>query len=197
MPRSLGVLHLLLAGLELPLAHRRQHLEIGVERGDADLEADLVVALAGAAVRDVLGLVAVRLDDEVLDDDRARHRREQRVLVLVQRVGAQGLGEELLDVLLADVLDDGLHRTDVQRLLTHELQVLTLLADVDRERDDIDVVMLLEPLDGDRGVQSAGVCEYNLVPSHESSFRVRHSGRTCGRCELPVSTCQDAGPGTG
>ena len=119
-----------------------------------------------------LRLVAVRLLDEVLDDDRAAHRREQRVLVLVQRVGAKGLGEELLDVLLADVLDDGLDRADGQRLLAHELQVLALLADVDRKRDDVDVVMLLEPLDGDRGVESAGVCEYDLVPSHESSFRV-------------------------
>ena len=82
----------------------RQHLEVRVERGDAHLEADLVVALAGAAVRDVLRPVAMRLLDEVLHDDGPAHRREQRVLVLVERVGLQRLGEELLDVLLAHVL---------------------------------------------------------------------------------------------
>ena len=34
------------------VADRREHLEVRRERADADLEADLVVALAGAAVRD-------------------------------------------------------------------------------------------------------------------------------------------------
>ena len=180
----LGVHHLLLARLELPLAHGCEHFEIGVERGDAHLEAHLVVALAGAAVRDVLGLMSVRLDDEVLDDDRPRHRREKRILVLVQRVGPERLGEELLDVLLAHVLDDGLDGPDRQRLLAHELEVLSLLANVDGKRDDVDVVVLLEPLDGHRGVQTARIREYYLVPSHESSFRVVPAGRACGRREL-------------
>ena len=71
------------------------------------------------------------------------HRREQRVLVLVERVGLERLGEELLDVLLAHVLDDRLDRADAERLLAHELEVLALLAHVDRERDDVEVVVLL------------------------------------------------------
>ena len=76
------------------------------------------------------------------------------------------LGEELLDVLLAHVLHDGLDRADVERLLAHELEVLALLADVDGERDDVEVLLLGEPLDGDGGVEPAGVCEYALVLAH-------------------------------
>ena len=129
-PTFLGVGHLLIAGLELPLAHRREHFEVRVERSDAHLETDLVVALPGASVRDVLGLVAVRLDHKMLHDDRPRHRREERILVLVERIGPQRLGQELLDVLLTDVLDDGLDRADRERLLPDELEILSLLSDV-------------------------------------------------------------------
>ena len=94
------------------------------------LEAHLVVALARAAVADEPGSVMVRLLDQMLDDDRARERRDQRVLVLVERVGLERLGKELLDVLLAHVEHDGLDRADVERLLPHELEVLALLANV-------------------------------------------------------------------
>ena len=127
-----------------------------------------------------LRLVPVRLLDEVLHDDRADHRADERVLVLVERVRLERLGDELLDVLLAHVLDDRLDRADPERLLAHELEVLTLLAHVDRKRDDVDVVVLLQPPDGDRGVQTTGVCEYDFLPSHE-----RASSSRSARCAAP------------
>jgi hypothetical protein len=42
-------------GLEVPLAPRRDHLDVGLQRIIAELEADLVVALAGRAVADGVG----------------------------------------------------------------------------------------------------------------------------------------------
>ena len=89
-----------------PLAHGRDDLELGVERADAGLKAHLVVALAGAAVRDVLGAVLVRDVHEVLGDQRAGQRGKQRVDALVLAVGPDCLGKDLLGVLGTHV--DGL-----------------------------------------------------------------------------------------
>ena len=166
MPRSLGVVHLLLARLELPLAHRSEHLEVGIERCDAHLEAHLVVALAGAAVRDVLRLVAVRLFDEVLDDDRPAHRREERVLVLVERVGRSALARNSSTYSSRTSLTMDSTAPIVSAFWRTNSRSWRSWPDVDRERDDVDVVVLLQPLDGDRGVQTAGVCKYDLLPSH-------------------------------
>ena len=50
------------------VADRCQHLQIRRERGEPDLEAHLVVALAGAAVRDHTAVVLPCRGDQVLDD---------------------------------------------------------------------------------------------------------------------------------
>ena len=56
---------------------------------DGDVEADLVVALAGAAVGDRVGAFALGDLDEQLRDQRPRERRGQRVGALVERAGLQ------------------------------------------------------------------------------------------------------------
>ncbi len=75
-----------------PHPHRGEHLEVGGEGAHADLEAHLVVALAGAAVRDRVGAELTGRDDEVLGDHRARERGHERVLALVERVGPRARG---------------------------------------------------------------------------------------------------------
>ena len=50
----------LLVAAHLPLAHRRDHLQVGRQGGDRRLDAHLVVALAGAAVGDRVGAVLAR-----------------------------------------------------------------------------------------------------------------------------------------
>ena len=72
------------------VADRRQHLQIRCQRGESDLEAHLVVALAGAAVRDDAAAVLAGRRHQVLDDQRPADRRHQRVAVHVQRVGLDG-----------------------------------------------------------------------------------------------------------
>ena len=72
------------------------------------LEADLVVALAGAAVGDRVGAFEERDLDLVLGDDRPRHRGAEEVLPLVDRPGAERGEDVLAEELLAGVDDVGL-----------------------------------------------------------------------------------------
>ena len=51
-----------------------------------DIEADLVVALAGAAVGDRVGALALRDLDQQLCDERPGQRRGQRVRALVEGI---------------------------------------------------------------------------------------------------------------
>ena len=62
------VVDLLVARQAHPDAHRRDDLEPGVEGVDGDVEADLVVALAGAAVGDRVGALLLGDLDEQLGD---------------------------------------------------------------------------------------------------------------------------------
>ncbi|SLD05225.1 Uncharacterised protein [Mycobacteroides abscessus subsp. massiliense] len=76
----------LLAGPRV-VTHRRQYFQIGCQRGKANLEAHLIVALAGAAVGDDPATVLACRGDQVLDDQRTADRGHQRVPIHVQRVG--------------------------------------------------------------------------------------------------------------
>ncbi len=80
------VVDLLLARQAHPHAHRGDDLQPRVEGVDGHVEADLVVALAGAAVGDRVGALALGDLDEQLGDERPGERRRERVDALVQRV---------------------------------------------------------------------------------------------------------------
>ena len=100
----------LVAGQAHPHAHRRHDLEAGVERVDGDVEADLVVALAGAAVGDrVRALLLGDLDQE-LREQRPGEGGGQRVGALVHRVGLERAPDVLRDERLARVHDVRLAR---------------------------------------------------------------------------------------
>lgn len=139
------------------IAHRGQHLEIRCQRSESDLEADLVVALAGAAVRDDAAAVLAGRGHQVLDDQRPADRRHQRVAVHVEGVVADGGQAIALGEFVAGVHDDGLHRAAVQGALADDLHVFAALAEVDRHRYDLTAGLLADPADGHRGVQTAGI----------------------------------------
>ena len=135
-------------------------LQVGREGGDADLEADLVVALAGAAVGDGGGAVLAGGRDEVLDDDRPGQRRDQRVAVHVEGVGLQRrAGSTRRRTRRVASATYGLDGAAVEGALADDLQVLAALADVDGDGDDLGAGGLGDPADGDGGVQAAGVGE--------------------------------------
>ena len=115
----------------------------------------------------VLGAVLVGDVNEVLGDQRARKGREQRVDALVLAVGPDGLGQDRLGVLLAHV--DGLrgNGAHVEGLLLDPGEVLLVLANVAADGDDVEVLLLLQPLDDNGRVKTAGVREdYLLFLSH-------------------------------
>ena len=158
----LRVLQQLLARGEVPLAPRRDDLDVGHQRVGAELEADLVVALAGRAVRDRVGPGLARDLDQVLRDQRARDRRAEQVLALVDRVRAEHREHEVAHELLAQVLDEDLLHAEQLRLPARRLELLAL-ADVGGEGDDLAAVGVHQPLQDDRGVEPAGVGEHHLL----------------------------------
>ena len=85
----LRVVDLLVARQAHAHAHRRDDLEARVEGVDRDVEPHLVVALAGAPVRDRVRALALRDLDQELRDQRPGERGRQRVDALVQRVRLQ------------------------------------------------------------------------------------------------------------
>src|SRR5699024_1247188 len=159
---ALGVLDGLVTG-QGEVAHRGDALQLGSERGDRDLEADLVVALAGAAVGDGAGAELLRRLDQVLGDHRAGDRRDVRVGVHVQRVGLERRHAVLLGELVAGVGDVGLDGAAVQGALADHLEILSALAAVHRAGDDIGAGGVVDPADGHGGGEAAGEGEDDAV----------------------------------
>ena len=87
------------------VADRRQDLQVGREHVEPDLEPHLVVALAGAAVRDRVGAELARHLHDLLDDARAREPAHHRVLALVEAVRLDRVRQELRRVAV-DGVDD-------------------------------------------------------------------------------------------
>ena len=145
---------------EIPVAHRRDDGERGVQHEYRGFETHLIVALAGAAVSHVLGAELVGHRHEVLGDERPRERAHERVLVLVHGVGGHGAGEVLVGEGLPHVDDRAADGTGGERLGLDGLEALVLLAEVAHNSDDVEAVFLLQPFDAHGGVEAAGVGEH-------------------------------------
>ena len=159
------VLDLLVARPD-PVAERGDHVQAGIGRLERELEAQLVVALAGAAVHDGLRAELDRELGDRLRDHRPRERRDERVLALVEgvrldRARALLLGERGLAVDEDDVVGAG-----GASALDRRLEV-ELLADVDEHGDDLveAVPVLLQPADDAAGVEAAGEGDHR-DPAH-------------------------------
>ena len=113
---------------EVPFAPGRDHRDVGLERVVGELEAHLVVALAGRAVRDRVGADLLGDLDLLLGDQRPRDRGAEQILPLVERVGAEHREDVVAHELLAQILDEDVLRLDAeqQRLLARGLELLAL-----------------------------------------------------------------------
>src|SRR4029453_585530 len=89
------------AGVELPFPPRRDHAQVRRQGRVGQLEADLVVALAGRAVGDGVGALLRRDLHLRPGDERARDRRAQEIGALVHGVGPEHREDEAADELLA------------------------------------------------------------------------------------------------
>ena len=158
-----GVGEGVLAGPDVPLAPRGDHLQVGSEGGVGDLEADLVVALAGGAVREGVRPLLQRGEHLAVGEQRPGERGAEQVVVLVHRAGGEGRVGVVADELLTQVLDDALAGAGGERLAPHRLQVVAL-AHVAAIGDDLRAaVVLLDPGDDDRGIEPPGVRQHHLL----------------------------------
>ena len=169
----------LLAGQHM-LARGAHDGQLRRERVDGDIEPHLVVALAGAAVRDGGCTHFMRSVHEQLRDQRPPERGGEGVGALVDGVrGEAGEGEEAQEV-LARV--DHIHRRRPrpQPALARRLDVRQL-AQVDHQADDVVAALLLQPLRRHRGIEAAGVGEddgfgHGGAPGSRCAGGVKDSG---------------------
>ena len=155
-PVLAGVGDLLLAA-HLPRAHRRDHLQLGRQRRDRGLDADLVVALAGAAVGDRVAAAGAGVLDRELGDQGPAERGEQRVAGAVDGVGPDRRSDEVGGELLAGVDDVDLAGAELAGLRLDHVEVLAGLAEVDRQAHDLGFVAILDPLQHHARVEAARV----------------------------------------
>ena len=114
----------------------------GRERLVGELEPDLVVALAGAAVREGVAPRSQRDLDLACRDERTRGGRAEQVVVLVDRSRRKHRKEIVPRELLLRVDEVEVGGAGTPGLL-REARGLLGLADVDGDRDDLAAVVLL------------------------------------------------------
>jgi len=160
----LGVLEQFLARTQSPFAPGRDNADIGLQGVIAELEAHLVIALAGGAMRDGIGAGRARDLDLALGDERAGDRCAQEVFPLVDGVGAEHGEDEVAHEFLAQVLDEYFLDAELSRLFSGRLEFFAL-ADIGGEGDHLAAVPVLQPFEDDRGIQPAGVGEHDFFYS--------------------------------
>ena len=157
-----AVLEFFLAA-DLPGTHRGDHLQLRIQRGDGSLEADLVVALAGAAVGErVAAVLGGNLDSE-LSDQRPAQRGEQGVTAAVESVCLDRRQYEVLGELLAGVDHHRLNGAHRLRLVENRVVVLARLAEIDGQGHDLGVIGLLDPMQHHARVETARVEQHDTV----------------------------------
>jgi hypothetical protein len=138
----------------LDVADRREDVVVA-ERADGLVEADLVVAHAGAAVREQAGPAGVGEGERLLDDDVAV-RDEQRVDVLVELAADHQRDDDAVPDRLGAVVGDVLDGAELARA---GLDVGALgrvdAAGVDEQGDDV-VAALAQVRHAEGGVEAAG-----------------------------------------
>ena len=173
----------LLVAAHLPLTNRRDDLQLRGKRLDGRLDPDLVVALAGAAMGD--GVAAVRAGDVAGDlrEKRPAERRKERIGPLVARVRFDGGRDVVADELLLGIDKQRLGRAKRRGFRDDRVEVVLGLAEVDAQRHDLSVVLVLDPFEHDRRIQSAG------VEQHASVHLVWLGQVACSRRWCRVEVC--------
>ena len=158
---GLGVVDLLVAGLDVPLTPGGDDLHAGGDVLDRQLEADLVVALAGAAVGDGVGAFLQRDLHQTLGDDGTGKGRTQQV-VLIFRARLHAGDDHVVDHLVGKVKGVELARAGFEGFFLETVQ-LTHLTDVAGHGDDLGiVVVLLQPGNDNGCIQAAGIGEHDF-----------------------------------
>jgi len=159
---ALSVVDFVLAALDGPLTPGGDDLHLGSVLHAGQLETDLVVALAGAAVAD--GIAALGQSDlgQTLGDDGTGEAGAQ-IVVIVGGAGLHGGDDEVVDKLFLQILNVELAGAGLDGLFLKAVQLGTL-SHITADRDNFAVVVvLLQPGDDDGRIQTAGVGECHFL----------------------------------
>ncbi|OPZ76375.1 MAG: hypothetical protein BWY77_01916 [bacterium ADurb.Bin431] len=154
-------------GEEFRILPGRDDLNVGLEGVVSQLEADLIVALAGGAMRDIMRSLPGGDLDLTLGDERAGDGGAEEIAAFVKGVAARRRKDVLLHQLLFQILDVDLAGAGLEGFLTDSLKVL-LLADVGDIGDDV-IALELEPLEDHGGIEAAAVGEDHFL-FHDRPF---------------------------
>jgi len=166
----LGIGQEFLAREQIPLAPRRDDFDIGVQRVGAEFEAHLVIALAGGAMGNRIGAGGAGDFDQTLGDQRARDRGAEQVLAFIDGVGAEHRKHEIAHELFAQIVDEDFLHAKLLGFFARGFQFFTL-ADIGGEGDDFALIFILQPFQNDRGIQAAGIGEYDFFDlTHGADF---------------------------
>src|SRR6516164_3881266 len=174
----LGELDQVAARLKLPFPPRRDHFDVGVERIVGELEAHLVVTLAGGAMGHRVGAGLMRNLDLALGYERPRDRGAEQVHAFVERIGAERGKHEIAHELLAQILDENLLHAHHLGLLARRPELLAL-AEIGSKGHNLAAVGLLQPFQDDRGIEPAGISEHYLLDVGRHG-RLAGGGRAVG-----------------
>ena len=175
----LGVVDLLVTGLDLPLSPRRDDRHIRREALDGQLKPDLIVALAGRAVRDGVGALGQRDFGQLLADNGPRKRGAEQIL-FVFCVHHDGRDDNLVAHLVGEIGDNQLARAGLDGLFLETVQ-LVALTDISRDGDDLGIViMLLQPGDNDRSIQTARIGQNDFFDLALIHVKTLHKAPLCG-----------------
>ena len=172
---------------QIPFAPWRDHRHIGLERIVGQLEPDLIVALAGGAMRHGVGTDLLRNLDLLLGDQRPRDRRAEQILAFVQRIRAEHREHVVAHEFFAQILDKNIFFFDAeqQRLLPRRLELLAL-TEIGSKSHHLASIGGLQPLQDDRGIEPARIGEHDFLyvsfglPSDIGDCRLEKLRRTIG-----------------
>ena len=157
------IVNLFVARFEVPNTPRRNDLHVGRERLNCQFEANLVVALARAAVADCVRTLLERDFDNSLGDDGARKAGAEQILALIDRARLERREDIIVDELVGEVGDVELACARLDRLLFKALELFAL-TDIACDRDDLAaVVIFFKPRDDYGRVQTARISQNHFL----------------------------------
>src|ERR1700751_526639 len=99
---------------------------------------------------------------------RPRHRSSEQILVLVNRARFQAGKDVSCQELFAQVLDYNFAGAGFVSFLDHRIEIISL-ADIGNHRDHVVGIVFLQPGNNDRGIETSGIGEYDLLRHVRSS----------------------------
>ena len=157
-----AVRHQLLAGVQIPLPPRSDHLNARGQGVGTQLETHLVVALAGGAVGNGISTGFFGNFHQTLGNQRTGNGGAQQILTFINGIGAEHGEYVIAHEFFAQVFNvDFLHAHGFC-LGAGRLHFFAL-TDIGGKGHHLTVIGILQPFDDNRGIQAAGIGQYHLV----------------------------------